>query len=86
MGRARYIPGALVEARSGKYGKGLGIIVSGPIMDKKKATGWGNLEKEQAWFSVHWFERPGIVDTWNFNRSPTQSMTKNQIKLKRKRR
>ena len=53
MGRARYIPGALVEARSGKYGKGLGIIVSGPIMDKKKATGWGNLEKEQAWFSVH---------------------------------
>ena len=27
MARARYIPGALVEARSSKYGKGFGIIV-----------------------------------------------------------
>ena len=82
MARARYIPGALVEARSSKYGKGFGIILTGPIMDTKSATRYRDLDQEQAWFKVHWFEKPGNVDSYYMRRSNGQiDMSKNQIKL-----
>ena len=86
MARARYIPGALVEARNSKYGKGFGIILTGPTMDTKAATQWRDLEKEQQWFKVQWFEKPGNINSWAFrNNSGQVDMTKNQIKLVRKR-
>ena len=82
MARARYIPGALVEARNSKYGKGLGIILTGPTMDTKAASQYRDLPNEQAWFKVHWFEKPGNVDIYGFRRSNGQiDMSKNQIKL-----
>ena len=84
MARRKYITGALVEARNSKYGKGFGIIVSGPIMDTKAAGQWRDLSEPQEWFSVHWFEKPGILPS--IHRGLAQvSMTKNQIKLVRKR-
>ena len=86
MAIVRYIPGALVEARSSKYGKGFGIIVSGPTMDTKGATRYRDLDKAQAWFKVHWFDKPGSVNSYYMSRGNDQvSMTKNQIKLVRKR-
>ena len=86
MARARYIPGALVEARNSKYGKGFGIILTGPIMDTKAATQWRDLEREQQWFKVQWFEKPGNINSWAFRNNGGQvDMTKNQIKLVRKR-
>jgi hypothetical protein len=86
MARARYIPGALVEARSSKYGKGFGIILTGPIMDTKAATRYRDLENEQEWFKVQWFDKPGNVESYWFQRNNGQlEMTKNQIKLVRKR-
>ena len=85
MARARYIPGALVEARSSKYGKGFGIILTGPILDTKAAARWRDLEKEQQWFKVQWFEKPGNINIWAFrNNSGQVDMTKNQIKLVRR--
>ena len=86
MARARYIPGALVEARNSKYGKGLGIILTGPTMDTKAATQYRDLEREQEWFKVHWFEKPGNVNSYYMKRNNGQiDMSKNQIKLVRKR-
>lgn len=85
MARARYIPGALVEARNSTYGKGFGIIVSGPWMNKKQAGAYRELDKAQPWFTVHWFEKPGNVDAWWLRHNKGQiEMTKNQIKLVRK--
>ena len=82
MARARYIPGALVEARSSKYGKGFGIILTGPIMDTKAATRYRDLDQEQAWFKVHWFEKPGNIDWYYMRQQNGQiDMSKNQIKL-----
>jgi hypothetical protein len=86
MARARYIPGALVEARNSKYGKGFGIILTGPTMDTKAATQYRDLSSPQEWFTVQWFEKPGNVNHWAWRRNSGQvSMTKNQIKLVRKR-
>ena len=86
MARAKYIPGALVEARNSKYGKGFGIIISGPTMDTKAASQYRDLANEQAWFNVHWFEKPGNVDAYYMRRGNGQiDMSKNQIKLVRKR-
>ena len=85
MARARYIPGALVEARNSKYGKGFGIILTGPTMDTKAAARWRDLEKEQEWFKVQWFEKPGSISSWAFRDNSGQvDMTKNQIKLVRR--
>ena len=85
MARARYIPGALVEARNSKYGKGFGIILTGPTMDTKSATRYADLEKEQQWFKVHWFDKPGNVNSYYLRRGNGQvEMTKNQIKLVRR--
>ena len=85
MARAKYIPGTLVEARNSKYGKGFGIIVSGPWSDTKAASQYRDLPSEQAWFKVHWFEKPGNVDSYYMRRGNGQiDMTKNQIKLVRK--
>ena len=86
MARAKYIPGALVEARNSKYGKGFGIIIAGPWSDTKAATQYRDLPNEQAWFKVHWFEKPGNVDAYYMRRGNGQiDMSKNQIKLVRKR-
>ena len=84
MARARYIPGALVEARNSKYGKGFGIILTGPILDTRAATRYRDLEKEQEWFKVHWFEKPGNINSWAFRNNGQVDMTKNQIKLVRR--
>jgi hypothetical protein len=85
MARAKYIPGALVEARNSKYGKGFGIIVAGPWSDTKAATQYRDLENEQTWFNVHWFEKPGHVDGYYLRRGKGKiNMTKNQIKLVRR--
>jgi hypothetical protein len=85
VARARYIPGALVEARNSKYGKGFGIIVKGPTMDTKAYGRYRELNAPQPWFTVHWFEKPGSVDRYYFRRGKGQvEMTKNQIKLVRK--
>jgi hypothetical protein len=86
MARARYIPGALVEARSSKYGKGFGIIISGPTMDTKGATRYRDLDEAQAWFKVHWFNKPGNINSYYMQQHNGQvDMTKNQIKLVKKR-
>tara|TARA_R100000808_G_C2146067_1_gene153949 strand:+ start:999 stop:1259 length:261 start_codon:yes stop_codon:yes gene_type:complete len=86
VARARYIPGALVEARNSKYGKGFGIIVKGPTLDTKQASGYRDLDQPQPWFVVHWFEKPGNVESYWLRRNKGQiQMTKNQIKLVRKR-
>ena len=85
MARARYIPGALVEARNSRYGKGFGIIISGPTMDTKAASQYRDLATEQPWFKVHWFEKPRNVDSYYMRRDNGQiDMSKNQIKLLRK--
>jgi len=85
MARAKYIPGALVEARNSKYGKGFGIIIAGPWSDTKAASQYRDLMEEQAWFRVHWFEKPGNVDSYYMRRDKGQiDMSKNQIKLVRK--
>ena len=82
MARAKYIPGALVEARNSKYGKGFGIIVAGPWSDTKAASQYRDLANEQAWFKVHWFEKPGSVSAYYMQRNKSQmDMSKNQIKL-----
>jgi len=86
MARRKYVAGALVEARNSKYGRGFGIIVSGPKMDTKAASMYTDLVNPQEWFKVHWFEKPGNVDSYYLRRGNGQvEMTKNQIKLVRKR-
>lgn len=86
MARAKYIPGALVEARNTIHGNGFGIILSGPRLDTKAATQYETLRTPQEWFKVHWFDKPGNVDGWAFRRYDGQvDMTKNQIILLRKR-
>ena len=86
MGRRKYVPGALVEARNSKYGKGFGMIISGPNMDTKAASQYRDLLEPQAWFNVHWFAKPGNIDYWAFERGNGRvDMTKNQIKLLMKR-
>ena len=86
MARRKYVTGALVEARNSKYGKGFGIIVAGPWSDTKAASQYRDLANEQTWFRVHWFEKPGNVDAYYMRRGKGQiQMTKNQIKLVRKR-
>lgn len=86
MARAKYIPGALVEARNSKYGKGFGIIVAGPWSDTRAASQYRDLPSAQAWFKVHWFEKPGNVDSYDMRKGNGQiDMSKNQLKLVRKR-
>ena len=86
MARRKYVPGALVEARNSRYGKGFGIIISGPTMDTKAASMYTDLVNPQEWFKVHWFEKPGSVDSYYLRRGNGQvDMTKNQIKVVRKR-
>ena len=86
MARAKYIRGALVEARNSRYGKGFGIIIQGPWSDTKAASQYRDLPTEQSWFKVHWFEKPGNVDSYYMRQGNGQiDMTKNQIKLVRKR-
>jgi hypothetical protein len=86
MARRKYVTGALVEARNSKYGKGFGIIISGPTMDTKGATQYSHLANPQAWFKVHWFDKPGNVNSYYMKRNNGQvDMTKNQIKLVRQR-
>ena len=94
MARARYIPGALVEARTNERGKGLGIIVEGPTLSPKTAHGLNraDLEMPQEWFTVSWFKKPAFNQydmsaTVRGEGNPgaiTVRMTKNQIKLVRK--
>ena len=86
MARAKYIPGALVEARNSKYGKGFGIIVAEPWSDTRAASQYRDLPSAQAWFKVHWFEKPGNVDSYDMRKGNGQiDMSKNQLKLVRKR-
>jgi len=86
MARRKYVPGALVEARNSRYGKGFGIIISGPTMDTKAASMYSDLVNPQEWFNVHWFTKPGNVDSYYLRRGNGRvDMTKNQIKLVRKR-
>jgi len=86
MATRKYVMGALVEARNSKYGKGFGIIVSGPNMDTKAASQYRDLVEPQEWFKVHWFEKPGNVDSYYMRRGNGQvDMTRNQIKVVRKR-
>ena len=80
MARRLYKPGALVEARNTKYERGNGIILTGPHAEKNY---WNDKVIEN--FLVHWFDRPGIVDHWEWNNCTTRNfkMTKNQIKILR---
>ena len=86
MARRKYITGALVEARNSKYGKGFGIIIAGPNMDTKAASMYTDLVNPQEWFKVHWFEKPGNVDSYYMRSGNGQvDMTKNQIKVVKQR-
>jgi hypothetical protein len=80
MARRLYKVGALVEARNTKYERGKGIILTGPHDEKNYWT--DNIVEN---FTVHWFDRPGIVDSWVWNNKGTRNfkMTKNQIKILR---
>ena len=86
MARRKYVTGALVEARNSKYGKGFGIIIAGPNMDTKAASMYTDLVNPQEWFKVHWFEKPGNVDSYYMRSGNGQvDMTKNQIKVVKQR-
>jgi hypothetical protein len=55
-------------------------------MDTKGATQYRDLDEPQAWFKVHWFDKPGNVDGYYLRRGNGQvDMTKNQIKVVGKR-
>ena len=83
MARRKYIKGALVEARNSKYGKGFGIILTDPENRYTNAHGYYR-EEPQEWFKVHWFKKPGNLDSFYMNRHNGQiDMTKNQIKIVR---
>tara|TARA_Y100000296_G_C5127522_1_gene233694 strand:+ start:176 stop:460 length:285 start_codon:yes stop_codon:yes gene_type:complete len=94
MTRARYIPGALVEARHNERGKGYGMIIQGPTRSTKVAHGLNReeLETPQEWFLVSWFERPAL-NQYDMSAAirgegvpgVTVRVTKNQIKLVRPR-
>lgn len=85
MARRKYIKGALVEARNSKFGKGFGIIVSGPEMRYTNAHGYYRQEVQE-WFKVHWFKAPGNVGSFYLSSHKGQlNMTKNQIKIVRPR-
>jgi len=81
MARRLYKVGALVEARNTKYERGKGIILTGPHDEKSYYCSTHTIEN----FMVHWFERPSIVERWDWNRNGTRNfkMTKNQIKILR---
>jgi len=81
MGRRLYKVGALVEARNTKYERGKGIILTGPHDEKPWYAAEHTIEK----FMVHWFDRPSIVERWEWNKNRTRNfkMTKNQIKILR---
>ena len=67
MARARYIPGALVEARNSKIWKGAsGLFLQGPLWIQRRQARYRDLPNEQAWFKVHWFEKPGNVDSYSW--------------------
>ena len=85
MARRKYIKGALVEARNSKYGKGFGIILTD--VEKRYTNAHGYYREEaQEWFKVHWFKKPGNLDSFYMSRHKGQvDMTKNQIKIVRKR-
>ena len=85
MARRKYVKGALVEARNSKYGKGFGIIVSD--VEKKNTTVHGYYKADGVeYFDVHWFDCPGNIDDWTFNnRNGRFNMSKNQIKVVRRR-
>ena len=84
MARRKYVTGALVEARNSKYGKGFGIIVSGPELKKLSAHGYQTFGEPREWFKVHWFDKPGSVDSYYMRRgNGIIDMTKNQIKVVR---
>ena len=68
MARARYIPGALVEARNSKIWKGALALLSAAHYGYKAASQYRDLDVEQAWFKVHWFEKPGNVDSYYMRR------------------
>ena len=86
MARRLYKVGALVEARNTKYERGKGIILTGPHDEKSYYCSERIIEN----FTVHWFDRPGIIDRWEWDRSVPNGlgprnfkMTKNQIKILR---
>ena len=81
MARRLYKVGALVEARNTKYERGRGIILTGPHDKKPYYSADHTIEN----FTVHWFDRPGIIDHWEWNRVGDRNfqMTKNQIKILR---
>jgi hypothetical protein len=81
MGRRVYKPGCLVEARNTKYARGKGIILTGPHDEKP----WYSADHTIENFLVHWFERPEIIERWEWGRTGTRNfkMTKNQIKAVR---
>ena len=86
MPRRLYKPGALVEARNTKYERGKGIILTGPTYEKSYYCSDRTIEN----FTVHWFDKPSIIDRWDWNRSTDLplgtrnfKMTKNQIKILR---
>ena len=84
MARRKYVKGALVEARNSKYGKGFGIILGDAEKRYTNAHGYYR-EEPQEWFKVHWFEKPGSLDSYYLSRGKGQlNMTKNQIKVVRK--
>jgi len=75
MSRRIYKSGCLVKARNTKFEKGFGIILSGPHKSKWE---WQKVPE----FNVHWFERPSIVERWEWNRGGGKrvyNMTQNQI-------
>ena len=85
MARRKYVKGALVEARSSKYGKGFGIILSDPQQRYTNAHGYYKQDHKE-WFKVYWFKRPGNVDSYYMRRANGQlDMTKNQIKVVKQR-
>ena len=51
MSKKSYIKGALVCSRNTKYEKGMGILLYGT---------------EECGFMVHWFEKPGHIDRWDW--------------------
>ena len=86
MARRLYKVGALVEARNTKYERGKGIILTGPTYEKSYYCSDRTIEN----FTVHWFDKPSIIDRWDWNRSTDLplgtrnfKMTKNQIKILR---
>ena len=72
MAKRTYVTGALVCSRNTKFEKGLGIIVS---------------ERGPWSIKVHWFQKPGHVDQWEWLQRLkargkfVNTQTRNQIKI-----